>query len=169
MKKTFFILVLSLVVGLIGGCGDSEDIFDIEFSIRHHHIFTIQGDVGAYSYSINLEDNEDYRRYESKIKNVGIDYLRYSITSNTGGGGQIDLYVGSYGCAFEDAVKVAQTISLNPGETRDITDVDWIDLGYFESILNSGKISLWAIGSGSDIDMIVPVEIRIEVTVNPFE
>ncbi|MCL2670092.1 MAG: hypothetical protein FWE89_05340 [Syntrophaceae bacterium] len=170
MKKTPLFLALCLVVGWISGCGDAKDVFDIELRFNHSHVFTIRGDIGTYSYSINLEDNEDYWRYKDKVRKIEIDYLRYAITSNRGGGGQADLYVGPYGCAFPEARKVAQTISFGVGEIRPhATDVDWIDLGYLESVLASGKISLWAIGSGTGIDVIVPVYIQIEVTVNPFE
>ncbi|MFO7665069.1 MAG: hypothetical protein R6V76_00415 [Desulfobacterales bacterium] len=170
MKKVLPVLAALFILGLIGGCGDdSPDELDITFGITYNHTFTIQGDAATLSLDINLEDNDDYDRYKSKIRSVKIDYVRYSITSNTGGGGTVDLYAGNYGSEFLNAKKVAQTISFAAGETRDVTDVEWIDKAFLESLLAGGKLSLWAVGSGVDIDMIVPVVIRIEVTANPLE
>jgi len=169
MKRMPLVLALCLVVGWLSGCGDAKDAFDIELRFNHSHVFTVRGDIGSYDWSINLEDNEDYQRYKNKIRKIEIDYLRYEITSNRGGSGRIELYAGSYGSTFSEAKKVAQTISIGAGETRHVTDVDWIDPGYLESVLASGKISLWAVGSGTGIDLTIPVYVQVEVTVNPFE
>jgi len=170
MKKVLPVLAALFMLGSIGGCGDdAPDVFDITFGITYNHIFTIQGNAATPSLGINLEDDDDYHRYKSKIRSVKIDYVRYSITSNTGGGGTVGLYAGNYGSAFPNAKKVAQTIAFAAGETRSGTDVEWIDLAFLESLLASGKLSLWAVGSGADINMIVPVVIKIEVTVNPLE
>ena len=169
MKKALPVLAAFCIFGLISGCGDIKDAMDIVFDITSNHIFTIQGNTETLSYDINLEDNDDYKRYKGKIRNISIDYIRYSITSNTGGGGTGDLYAGSYGSAFSTATKVAQTISFAAGELRGETDVEWINKAFPESLLTGGKLSLWAVGRGSDVDIIVPVVIKIEVTVNPLE
>jgi hypothetical protein len=169
MKKDLPVLAAFCIFGLISGCSDIKDAIDIEFDITYDHIFTIQGNTETLSYNINLEDNDDYKRYKDKIRSIKIDYLRYSITSNTGGEGTCDLYVGSYGSAFSTATKVAQTIRFAAGETRGETDVEWINKAFLEGLLTGGKLSLWAVGSGSGIDIIVPVVIRVEVTANPLE
>jgi len=169
MKKMLAVLASCLLLGSLGGCGSAKDVFDIEFNISYSHIFTLQGDGATASYDLNLSDDEEYHRYESKIRSVKIGYLRYAITSNRGGGGRGDFYAGPYGSAFANARKVAQTITFAAGETRPTTDVDWIDLGYLESLLASGRVSLWAVGSGPGVDIIVPVEIKIEITANPLE
>jgi hypothetical protein len=169
MRKAPSVLAAFCIFGIISGCGDVKDALDIVFDIPYNHIFTIKGNTETLSYEINLEDNQDYRRYKDKIRSVRIDYIRYSITSNTGGGGAVDLYAGSYGSAFPTATKVAQTISFAGGELRAETDVEWIDRAFIENLLVGGKLSLWAVGRGFGIDIIVPVVIKIRVTANPLE
>jgi hypothetical protein len=169
MKKTLPVLVAFCIFGLISGCGDIKDAIDIVFHITYNHIFTIQGNTATPSYEINLEDNDDYKRYKDKIRSINIDYIQYSITSNTGGEGTGDLYAGSYGSAFSRATKVAKTISFAAGETRGETDVEWINKAFLESLLAGEKLSLWAVGSASGVDIIVPVVIKIKITVNPLE
>jgi hypothetical protein len=169
MKKNLLALAALCIFGLFSGCGDIKDAIDIVFSVNYNHIFTIHGNTETLSYDINLEDNDDYRRYKNKIRDIRIDYLRYSITSNTGREGKGDLYAGSYGSAFSTATKIAQTISFAAGETHGETDVEWINKAFLESLLVGEKLSLWAVGSGSGVDIIVPVIIKIKVTVNPLE
>jgi hypothetical protein len=169
MKKVLPVLAAFWIVGLIAGCGSIKDAIDIVFDITYYHVFTIQGNAGTLSYNINLEDDDDYKRYKDKIRSISIDYIRYSITSNTGGEGTGDLYAGIYGSAFSSATKVAQTIRFASGETRGETDVEWINKSFPESLLAGGKLSLWAVGSGSGVDIIVPVVIKIKITANPLE
>jgi len=169
MKKNLPVLAAICIFGLISGCGDVKDAIDIEFDITYHHIFTIHGNTGTLAYDINLEDNDDYKRYKNKIRSINIDYILYTVTSNTGGEGTGDLYAGSYGSAFSSATKVARTISFAAGETRGETYVEWINKAFLENLLVSGKLTLWAAGSGSGVDIIVPVVIKIKVTVNPLE
>jgi hypothetical protein len=169
MKKALPVLAAFCIFGLISGCGNVKDALDIVFDITYNHIFTIQGSSATLSYDINLEDNDDYQRYKDKIRSISIDYLHYSITSNTGGEGTGDFYAGSYGSAFSTATKVAQTISFAAGETRGETSVEWINKAYIESLLTGGKLSLWVVGRGSDVDIIVPVVIKVEITANPLE
>ena len=169
MKKALPILAALCIFGLISACGDIKDAIDIVFDISYDHTFTIQGNTETLSYDINLEDNDNYKRYKDKIRSISIDYIRYSITSNTGSEGTGDLYAGSYGSAFSTATKVAQTISFAAGETRGETDVEWINKAFLESLLAGGKLSLWAVGRGSGVDIIVPVVIKIKVTANPLE
>jgi hypothetical protein len=169
MKKTLPALTALCIFGLFSGCGDIKDAIDIVFSVTYNHIFIIHGNTETLSYDINLEDNDDYRRYKNKIRDIRIDYLRYSITANIGGEGKGDLYAGSYGSTFSTATKVAQTSSFAAGETRDETDIEWVNKAFFESLLNSGRLSIWAVGSGAGVDIIVPAVIKIKVTVNPLE
>jgi hypothetical protein len=169
MKKTLPALAAFCIFGLISGCGDLKDAIDIVFDITYRHIFTIQGNAETPSYNIILEDNDDYKRYKNKIRSIEIDFFRYSITSNTGGEGTGDLYAGSYGSAFSGATKVARTIRFAAGETRAEADVEWINRAFLENLLGSGKLSIWAVGSGSGVDIIVPVVLKIKVTVNPLE
>ncbi len=169
MKKIRPVLAAICVFGLISGCGDIKDAIDITFDITYHHIFTIHGNTETLSYDINLEDNDDYRRYKNKIRSISIDYILYTITSNTGGEGTGDLYAGSYGSAFSSATKVARTVSFAAGETRGETYVEWINKAFLENLLVGGRLSLWAAGSGSGVDIIVPAVIKIKITVNPLE
>jgi hypothetical protein len=169
MKKAFSVLAAFCILGLISGCGEIKDALDVVFGITYNHVFTIQGDSATLSFDINLDDNDDYRKYKSKIRSIKIDLIRYSITSNTGGEGTGDLYAGSYGSPFSAATKIAQTIRFAAGETRGESDIELINRAYLESLLTGGKLSLWAVGSGSGVDIIVPMRIRIEVTANPLE
>jgi hypothetical protein len=169
MKKTLSILSAILLFGFIGGCGDVKDATDIEFDITHNHTFTVQGNSATSSYDINFEDSDDYKRYKGNIRSIKIDFIRYRIDSNTGGGGTGDLYFGSYGGAFSDAIKVAQTVSFAAGETRGETEVVWLNRAYLENLINSRQFSVWAVGSGSNVDIILPVVIKIKITVNVFE
>jgi hypothetical protein len=169
MKKAILVLAVLCIFGFVGGCGDVKDALDIEFSITRDHIFTIRGSNATLSYDINLDDNDDYRKYKDKIRSIEIEYIRYSITSNTGSGGTGDFYAGPYGSAFSTAIKVAKTISFAAGETPGETDVEWINKAYLESLLTGGKLSLWAVATGSGVDIIVPVVIKVEITANPLE
>ena len=169
MKKALSVWATFCIFGLISGCGEIKDALDIVFDLTYHHIFTIQGKTETPSYSINLEDNNDFMRYKHKIRSIRIDYIRYSITSNTGAEGTSYLYAGSYGGAFSKATKVAQTMSFAAGETRGESDVEWINMPFLESLLADEKISLWAVGSVSGVDIIVPVVIKIKITANLLE
>lgn len=169
MKKVLPVLAVFCIFGLISGCGEIKDAMDIEFHITYHHIFPIHGDTATLSYDIILEDNDEYNRYKHKIRSIQIDYLRYSITSNTGGEGTGYLYAGSYGSPFSSATKIAQTSRFAAGETYGDTNIEWINLQFLESLLAGGRLSLWAVGSDSGVDIIVPVVIKIEVTANPLE
>jgi hypothetical protein len=169
MKKALTVLAAFCIFGLISGCGEIKDAMDIEFQITYHHIFPIHGDTETLSYDIILEDYEDYKRYKHNIRSIKIDYLWYSITSNPGGKGTGYLYAGNYGSPFSSATKIAQTSRFAAGETYGDTNVEWINLQFLESLLAGGKLSLWAVGSDSGVDIIVPVVIKIEVTANPLE
>ena len=169
MNKTLRVLAVLCIFWLTGGCGDVKDALDVEFDIQYNHTFTVRGDAATLSYDINLEDHEDYRKYKDKIRSTQIEYIRYSITSNTGGAGTCDFFAGNYGSAFPDATKVAQTIRFEAGETRGETDVEWINKAFLEGLLAAGKLSLWAVGTGSGIDVIVPVVVKVKVIANPLE
>lgn len=169
MKKALTALAAFCIFGLISGCGDVKDALDIEFYITYHHIFPIHGNTETLSYDIILEDNEEYKRYRHKIRSVQVDYMLHSITANIGGEGTGYFYAGSYGSAFSSATKIAQTSRFAAGETYGDTNVEWINLPFLESLLASGKLSLWAVGSDSGVDIIVPVVFKIEVAANPLE
>ena len=81
----------------------------------------------------------DYARYRGNIRDIEIEYVRYSITSNTGGGGPANLYADPYGGNFATAKIVAGPISFAAGEIRGVTDVVWLDKDYFENLLSTGK------------------------------
>jgi hypothetical protein len=169
MKKMLLFLAVCCILASTAGCGNVKDALDIEFDVTYHHVFTVQGATTPDSYHINLLDDETYRKYKNKIRSVHIGYVRYTITSNTGTEGRVDFYAGSYGSALTDAKRVAQTVVFTAGETRLESDVDWIDLPFWEGLLGSGSFSLWAVGNSSGVNVILPVAIKIEVTVNPLE
>ncbi len=169
MKRTLLILSAMTLFCFIIGCGELKDAADIKFEITKSHTFYVQGSAATLSYDLNLEDDENYKKYKGKIRRIEIDYIRYVIERNVGGAGTGDFYAGDYGSAFAAATKVAQTISFAAFEIRPETNVEWINKAFLESLLAGGKLSLWAVGNGLGIDIIMPVVIKINITANPFE
>lgn len=170
MKKTGLLFVSMLLLVLMSGCGEIKDAMDITFTIDKNKVFSVdENSLTTSSYNLDLNDSEEYRKYKGKIRNVEIDYVRYSITSNTGGGGQADLYANVYGGPFATATKVAGPIGFAAGELRGVTDVAWLNKGYFESLLASGQLTVWAVATGTNVHLILPVEIKVRVTVNMLE
>jgi hypothetical protein len=168
MKKILLIVaVAGLIVGT-AGCGDLKNALDVTFDLSYSNTFTVQGNLATLSYDVNFEDNDAYRQYKDKIKSITIASLRYAITANTGGAGEADFYAGAYGSAFGAATKVAR-VSFAAGETRPETEVEWINKAYLESLLMDGKLSLWAVGSGAAVNIVMPVTIRVKIIANPLE
>jgi hypothetical protein len=165
--KYRLLFILPLLLGLLlGGC---EDAADFEFTIIRSNVFTIDAPLGTFSYDVDLNTNSDYQRYKDHIKDVDIDYIRYSITANTGTGGKADFYANVYGGTLAGATKIAETISFAAGELRGTTDVVWLNKAYLESLLLGGRMSVWAVGEGTGVRLTLPVEIKIRVTANPLE
>lgn len=169
MRRVLLIISVMLLLGMNGGCGDLKDAADIKLEVIKKHTFYVQGNGETLSHNLNLEDDENYKKYKGKIRSIRIDYIRYAIERNAGGAGAGDFYAGHYGSAFAAAKKVAQTISFAAGEIRPETNVEWIDKAFLESLLSEGKLSLWAAGSGSGVDIVLSVEIKVVVIANPFE
>ena len=169
MKKRGLLFVSLLLLFLMSGCEAVKDATDVEYTIYYSHIYTVNENLTTYPYNINLEDSEDYRKYKGHIRNTEIEYVRYSITSNTGGGGKVDLYANFYGGPFATSTKVAGPISFSAGELRGVTDVVWVNKGYFESLLSVGELSVWAVAEGTNVQLILPVELKVKLTVSPFE
>jgi hypothetical protein len=169
MKKMGLRAGSFLLFALIGGCDIIKDATDIEFTIPYSHVYTVETNLTTFPYDIDITTNSDYQRYKNKIRDIEIDYLRYSITVNTGNGGKADFYANTFGGSFATATKVAQTISFGAGETRGITDVVWLNKDFIEILLNTGKLSVWAVAEGTNVRLTVPVEIRVRVTANPFQ
>jgi hypothetical protein len=164
-KVVFFVLLFALT----SGCDIIKDAADIEFIIVRSHVFTIVADLTTFPYDVDLTTDSDYQKYKGKIRRIEIDYLRYSIASNTGGGGRADFYANIFGGSFATATKVAETISFAAGETRGATDVVWLNKGFIETLLNTGKLSVWAVAEGTNVRLTIPVEIKVTVIANPFE
>ena len=172
MKKTGLLFVSFLLFGgLMSGCGDDiKDATDITFTITKSEVFTLDSpNLTTVSSNVDLNDNSDYARYSGKIRDIEIDYLRYQITSNTGGGGTADFYANVYGGSFATATKVAGPINLAAGELRGVTDVVWINKDYMESLLVGGRLTVWAVATGTNIHLIIPVDLKVKVTANVFE
>lgn len=169
MKKTRLMTVLFLLFTFASGCDMIKDATDIEFTIPYSHVYTVETNLTTFPYDIDLTTNSDYQRYRSKIRDIEIDYLRYSITVNTGNGGKADFYANTFGGSFATATKVAQTISFAAGETRGPTDVVWLNKDFIEILLNTGKLSVWAVAEGTNVRLTIPVEIRVRVTANPLQ
>jgi hypothetical protein len=169
MKTKGLIFVSFLVFALTSGCDIVKDAADIEFTILRSHVYTIDASLTTFPYDIDLTTNSDYQKYKGKIRRIEIDYLRYSITTNTGNGGKADFYAATFGGSFATATKVAQTISFAAGETRGMTDVVWLNKDFIETLLNTGKLSVWAVAEGTNVRLTIPVEIKVKVTANPFE
>jgi hypothetical protein len=170
MKKGGLFFVSILLVGLMSGCETVKDATDITFTIEKSTVFTVdENSLTTYPYNLDLNDSDEYRKYKGNIRDVEIDYVRYSITSNTGGGGQSDLYANVYGGSFATATKVAGPISFAAGETRGVTDVAWLNKDYFENLLASGQLTVWAVATGTNVHLTIPAELKVKVTVNAFE
>jgi hypothetical protein len=169
MKKRGLLFVSFLLLILMSGCDLIKDAADIEFTILQSHVYTVDADLTTFPYDIDLTTNSDYQRYKDKIRHIEIEYLRYSITSNTGNGGKADFYATSFGGSFASATKVAETLSFTAGETRGNTDVVWLNLAFIETLLNTGKLSVWVVAEGVGVRLTIPVEIKVKVTANPFE
>ena len=120
MKKTGLLFVSFLLFGgLMSGCEEVKDATDITFTITKSEVFTLDEDnLTTVSSNVDLNDDSDYARYSGNIRDIEIDYLRYQITSNTGGGGTADFYANTYGGSFATARKVAGPINFAAGELR---------------------------------------------------
>jgi hypothetical protein len=169
MKKKGALFVSFLLFTLASGCDVIKDATDIVFTILYSNVYTVDTNLTTFSYDIDLNTNSDYQTYKGKIRDIEIDYLRYSITSNTGNGGKADFYANSFGGSFASATKVAETISFAAGELRDATDVVWLNKDFVETLLTSGKLSVWAVAVGTNVRLTIPVEIKVKVTANPFQ
>ena len=125
MKKTGLLFVsILLLVSHERVWGDQGcDGYHVYHCIKVKSSTVDENSLTTSSYNLDLNDSEEYRKYKGKIRDVEIDYVRYSITSNTGGGGQADLYANVYGGSFATATKVAGPISFAAGELRGVTDV----------------------------------------------
>jgi hypothetical protein len=170
MKKRRLLFAAVLLIGsLLSGCSAIEDATDITFTIDRSTVFTVtENALTTTAYNLDLNDSEDYRKYKGKIKQVEIDYVRYSIATNTGGGGQAELYANVLGGPFGTATKVAGPISFAAGETRGAADVAWLNKVYFENLLASGQLSVWVVAAGTNVNLTLPVSIRVRITANPL-
>jgi len=170
MKKTGLLFVSVLLVGLMSGCEAIKDATDITFTIERSMDFTIDESLlTTYSKNLDLNDSEDYRKYKGKIRDVEIDYVRYSITSNTGSAGQVDLYATVLGGTFASATKVAGPIGFAASENRPVTDIALQNKDYFENLLASGQLTGWAAAAGTNVRLALHVDVRVKITANPLE
>jgi hypothetical protein len=169
MKKRGLLFVSFLLFGLMSGCEAIKDATDITFTISRSNVFTVDADLTTISYDLDLNDDSNYEKYKGKIRDIEIDYLRYSITSNTGGGGTADFYANVYGGSFATATKVAGPINFAAGELRGISDVVWLNKDYIESLLMNGQLTVWAVAVGTNVHLILPAELKVKVTVNVLE
>lgn len=170
IMKKFKILLFILLAFCIGACDSVKDAADKEFDITFDTIFTIDGDSATYSYNVDFDDiSDNYTEYKNKIKDIEVTYVKYSITANTGNAGNGILYAGTYGNTFASASPVAEMVSFSGGETRGETNIVWTNKSYFESLLSDGKLSIWAIGSGSDVHIVAPTEFKLKVTANALD
>jgi hypothetical protein len=64
---------------------------------------------------------------------------------------------------------VAGPISFAANELRGVTDIAWLNQGYFENLLASGQLTVWAVAVGTNVHLTLPVELKVNVTVNVFE
>jgi hypothetical protein len=169
MIKRGLVFVCFLLFAFISGCDIVKDAADITFTLTKSHVFTVAADLTTVSYNVDLNEDSDYARYSGKIRHIDIDYLRYQITSNTGNGGTADFYANVYGGSFATATKVAGPINFAAGELRGVTDVVWLNKDYIETLLMSGKLSVWAVAVGTNVRLTIPVELKVKVTANPLQ
>ncbi|MDP1991344.1 MAG: hypothetical protein Q8K00_09985 [Syntrophales bacterium] len=170
MKKTGLIFVsLLLFGGLMSGCEEIKDATDITYTITYSKDFTIDENLTTYFRDLDLNESDDYRKYKGNIRDIEIEYVRYSITSNTGGGGLANLYAGPYGGNFASATIVAGPISFAAFEPRPLTDVAVLNKDYFENLLTTGQMRAWAVAEGTNVHLTLHVELKVKVVVNVFE
>jgi hypothetical protein len=170
LKKTGLLFVSILLLGLMSGCGAIKDATDISFTIDRTYEFTVATNSNTYSYLLDLNDSDDYRKYKGKIRDVEIDYVKYTIIENTGTtSGKVDFYANVYGGSFDTKTKIAETISVAAGATPPIADVIWLNKVYFEDLLTRDQLSGWAVVEGADIRLKMRVDIRVRVKANVFE
>ena len=169
MKKTGLLFVSILLLGLMSGCGEIKDATNITVTIPYSKDFTIVENLTTYFRDLDLNDSEEYRKYKGKIRDIEIEYVRYSITSNTGGGGRADLYATPYGGSFDSTKIVVENISFAANETRPLTDVTLLNKDYFENLLATGQLRAWAVAQGTNVNLTLHVEFRVKVTANVFE
>ena len=169
MKKTGLLFVSILLLGLMSGCGEIKDATNITVTIPYSKDFTIVENLTTYFRDLDLNDSEEYRKYKGKIRDIEIEYVRYSITSNTGSGGRADLYATPYGGSFDPTKIVVENISFAANETRPLTDVTLLNKDYFENLLATGQLRAWAVAQGTNVNLTLHVEFRVKVTVNPLE
>ena len=69
-----------------------------------------------------------------------------------------------------EAKKIAESINFEAGELRGDTDVVFLTKDYINSLLTSGKLSVWAVvAEGTDVHLTVPAKIKVTVTANPLD
>lgn len=170
MKKRAVLLVSFILFALASGCDTVKDATDVTFTVAYETTFLLVADspMGTVRYDLDLSTEPEFEKYKSTVRDIKIDFLRYSITSNTGGGGKVDFYVNTFGGSFDTAKNVAETVSFLAGETRGLTDVVWKDKAYLESLLPAGRLSLWAAGEAANINLTLPAKIQLKVTANPL-
>lgn len=171
MKKRVLLFVSFLLFGcFISGCSSVKDALDVTFSMEFDKVFTIDTTSTTVSYDIDLNTNEDYQKYKDKIRHIKIDSLRYSITSNTGNGGKADFYAYLYEGSFDAAKQIAESITFAAGETHGDTDVVLLNTDYINNtLLPTGKLTVWAVVEGTDVQLTVPAKIKVTVTANPLD
>jgi len=83
MKKIGLLFVFLLLFGgLMSGCEEIKNATDITFTIERSTGFTVnESSLTTYPYNLDLNDSEEYRKYKGNIRDIEIDYVRYSITS----------------------------------------------------------------------------------------
>jgi hypothetical protein len=64
---------------------------------------------------------------------------------------------------------VAGPISFAAGELRGVTDIAWLNQNYFQDLLTSGQLTVWAVAAGTNVHLTLPMELKVNVTVNVFE
>jgi hypothetical protein len=169
MKKWGLHVVSFVLFTLASGCDAIKNATDVNFILVYNYVFAVDANLATHSYDIDLTTNPEYAKYRGKIKEVSIEYLRYSVTSNTGNGGKAAVHVNTIGGGLATAKKVAETITLAAGETRGVTDVAWLNKAYFENLLLDGHLSVWGIAEGSGVRLTLPVELQLKVTTNPLD
>ncbi len=171
MKKIGLLFVSFLLFGaLMSGCEEIKDATDITFNITKNEDFTLDAaNLTTVSSDVDLNENPDYAKYSGKIRDIEINYLRYQITSNTGGGGTANFYANTYGGSFATATKVAGPINFAACELRGVTDVVWINKDYLEGLLVNGRLTVWAEAAGTNVHLTIPAEINVKVTANVLE
>ena len=120
------------------------------FTLTKSHVFTVDANLTTVPYDIDLNEDSDYSKYKGKIRDIEIEYLRYSHYVQYGEWRDSRLLCQCLRGQLRHHTKVAGPITFAAGELRRTTDVVWLNKDYVENLLLNGKLSVWVVAVGTE-------------------